>query len=89
MTEQVNLQAYQSFVGEVTSPETNQISEFSKRVDVLDETEVNIPLIINSALGLSAESGEFTEIVKKCVFQGKPFDADTIYHEKRELGDVI
>lgn len=89
MKEQVNLQAYQSFVEEVTSPETNHLSDFSKRVDVLDETEVNIPLIINSALGLSAEAGEFTEIVKKCVFQGKPLDADTIFHAKRELGDVI
>ena len=90
MTEQVNLQAYQSFVEEVTSPETNQLSEFSKRVDVLDETtEVNLPLLLNSALGLSAEAGEFTEIVKKCVFQGKPLDADTIFHAKRELGDVI
>ena len=38
---------------------------------------------------MCAESGEFTEIVKKIVFQGKPVNADNLYHMKRELGDIM
>ena len=41
------------------------------------------------AVGL-AESGEFTEVVKKIVFQGKPVNEDNIFHLKRELRcDVV
>ena len=29
------------------------------------------------------------EIVKKLIFQGKPWDDQNIYHLKRELGDVM
>jgi len=45
--------------------------------------------MLTAALGLSAESGEFTEIVKKVIFQGKPMDEHTKYHMQRELGDVM
>ena len=38
---------------------------------------------------MSAESGEFTEIVKKLVFQGKPLTDDTKTHMIKELGDVM
>ena len=44
---------------------------------------------MTAANGLGAEAGEFTEIVKKIVFQGKPLDEDNIYHLKRELGDIL
>jgi NTP pyrophosphatase (non-canonical NTP hydrolase) len=53
------------------------------------EKTVNISLLMTGATGLASEGGEFAEIVKKCVFQGKPLDADTIFHAKRELGDII
>jgi len=45
--------------------------------------------MITAAKGLSAESGEYSEIVKKMIFQGKPLTADNIFHMKRELGDII
>jgi NTP pyrophosphatase (non-canonical NTP hydrolase) len=90
MTEQVNLKSYQDFVQEVTSDEANQLTPFINRLDELSETTgVNIPLILNSAIGIASEGGEFAEIVKKCVFQGKPLDDETIFHAKRELGDII
>ena len=38
---------------------------------------------------LCAESGEFTEIVKKMIFQGKPATEENFYHMKRELGDIM
>ena len=54
----------------------------------LDRT-INISLLMTGGIGLASEGGEFNEIVKKCVFQGKPLDDDTIFHMKRELGDII
>ena len=90
MSKQVNLNSYQNFVEEVTSDEANQLTPFINRLDELSETTgVNIPLLLNSAIGLASEGGEFAEIVKKCAFQGKPLDDDTIFHAKRELGDII
>ena len=38
---------------------------------------------------MCAEAGEFTEIVKKIVFQGKPVNEDNLFHLKRELGDIM
>ena len=46
-------------------------------------------LLLTSAIGLSSEGGEFAEIIKKCIFQGKPLDRDTRFHLKRELGDIM
>jgi len=90
MSKQVNLNSYKGFVEEVTSDEANQLTPFINRLDELSETTgVNIPLILNSAIGIASEGGEFAEIVKKCAFQGKPLDDDTIFHAKRELGDII
>ena len=44
---------------------------------------------ITAAVGLSAESGEFTEIIKKIVFQGKEPTEENLFHLKRELGDIM
>ena len=41
------------------------------------------------ALGICADGGEFTEVVKKIVFQGKPVNEENIFHMKRELGDIM
>jgi NTP pyrophosphatase (non-canonical NTP hydrolase) len=45
--------------------------------------------MLTAALGLSAEAGEFTEVVKKIIFQGKPVNEDNLFHMKRELGDIM
>jgi NTP pyrophosphatase (non-canonical NTP hydrolase) len=44
---------------------------------------------MTAAIGLGSEGGELQEIVKKILFQGKPIDDDTVFHMKRELGDII
>jgi len=85
---QVDLNKYKDFVKEVTSNESNDLEALTARLTELNKT-VNIALLMTGATGLASEGGEFAEIVKKCVFQGKPMDGDTIFHAKRELGDII
>ena len=88
---QVDLNKYSDFVKAVTSGASNSTADFLDRVDTLshDDINVNIALLLTSAIGLAAEGGEFCEIPKKIVFQGKPLDEAAVFHMKRELGDVM
>lgn len=83
-----DLNKYSEFVAAVTSGGSNNLDEMIDRLNELNGV-VNISLLMTGAIGISAEGGEFAEIVKKCVFQGKPMNEDTIFHMKRELGDII
>ena len=87
----IDLNKYEEFVNQVTSNASNDYGAFLARLSALQEsnTNVNLPLLLTSAIGLAAEGGEFCELPKKIFFQGKPLDADTIFHMKRELGDII
>ena len=85
----MNLTEYSKFVKSVTSDESNHIDEFYSRLETLNIQEFNLPLLLTSSLGLSAESGEFTEVIKKIFFQGKEFNEDNRFHMKRELGDIM
>ena len=89
----VDLNAYMDFVREVTSNESLSSLQMYNRIIDIETTEskmkVNMALLMTGAIGISAEGGEFMEIVKKCVFQGKPMDEDTQFHAKRELGDIM
>ena len=87
MTKQVDVNKYRDFVAGVTSDASNDLEAMIVRLRELNET-VNISLLMTGAIGMSAEGGEFAEVVKKCVFQGKPMNEDTIFHMKRELGDI-
>jgi NTP pyrophosphatase (non-canonical NTP hydrolase) len=87
MTKQVDLNKYKDFVEQVTSEESNQLSSMVDRIAAIDN--VNVSLLLTAAIGLAAETGEFAELPKKIVFQGKPCDEDTIFHMKRELGDIM
>ena len=103
MTKQIDLTKYQDFVEAVTSEASNDLTTFMDRMDRLDanyelnaETgamehgpDINVPLLITACFGLAAESGEFIEIPKKILFQGKPLTHDNVHHMKRELGDVM
>lgn len=83
------LDDYTRFVDEVTSMESKDPDAFGDALDIIDEAGVPPERLLTAALGICAEGGEFTEVVKKCVFQGKPMDEHTIYHMKRELGDIM
>lgn len=88
----IDLERYQEFVSAVTSKPSNSLESLTQRLNDLDnqsDNDVNISLLLTAAIGLAAEAGEFCEIPKKIVFQGKPLDSDAIYHMKRELGDIM
>ena len=91
MSNQIDLSKYQDFVEEVTSEASNTHNHFTDRINqlALQPENVNIPLLLTAAIGLAAEGGEFCEIPKKIVFQGKPLNEESIFHMKRELGDVM
>jgi len=85
----IDLNKYQDFVEAVTSAESNNSKDMKAAVDRLEESGVNVSLLLTGAVGMSAEGGEFMEIVKKCIFQGKPLNEETQFHAKRELGDIM
>ena len=90
MTKQIDLNKYKEFVGEVTSNESNNTEALTLMLNKLDnESGVNMAQLLTGAIGIASEGGEFAEIVKKCIFQGKPLDDETQFHAKRELGDII
>lgn len=85
----IDLSKYQDFVNAVTSKESNDILVLIRRLQELSQNpNVNVSLLLTAAIGLAAETGEFAEIPKKIVFQGKPMDEDARFHMKRELGDI-
>ena len=79
---------YVRFVNQVTSEESKDGVAFVNRLRDLEE-ESDIHRLLTGAVGICAEGGEFMEIVKKIIFQGKPYNEDNIFHMKRELGDVM
>ena len=84
----VDTEKYLEFVQEVTSaPSTNYV-DLVQRLNQLEAEDADVCKLLTAALGLTAESGEFTEVVKKIVFQGKPYNEENVFHMKRELGDI-
>ena len=85
----IDLNKYADFAFELASDESKFINSLIHRLLTLHESEiVNVPLLMAAAAGLSSEGGEFNEIVKKILFQGKPLNEENIFHMKRELGDI-
>ena len=80
---------YTKFVNAVTSNESKYGGHFKDRIRELDSKDFSSHRALTAALGLCAESGEFTEIVKKILFQGKPVTQENLTHMKRELGDIM
>ena len=87
----VNTQKYTEFVDAVTSQESKDYISFNSRCFEIQKDPDGIPVhrLLTAALGICAEGGEFTEVVKKMVFQGKPVNDENIFHMKRELGDIM
>jgi|TARA_R100000479_G_scaffold158909_1_gene95979 NTP pyrophosphatase (non-canonical NTP hydrolase) len=89
MTKRVNTDAYLEFVNAVTSTPSKDHEAFIYRLQELEGQNFHAERLLTAAVGACAEAGEFTEIVKKIVFQGKPVNEDNLFHMKRELGDIM
>ena len=88
MTFDQDYKQYAKFVDAVTSDESRDFVALSDRLVALDEKGANIERLMTGAIGLNAEGGEVMEIVKKLVFQGKPWNEETRQHLLKELGDT-
>ncbi len=85
----VDTKKYLDFVTEVTSLPSKDLAALLSRITELElDYDADVPRLLTAALGLTAESGEFTEVVKKILLQGKPYNEDNVFHMKRELGDI-
>jgi NTP pyrophosphatase (non-canonical NTP hydrolase) len=85
----VDFDRYSHFVDTVTSDTSKNFVDLADRLGELDRQGANIERLTTAGVGLAAESGEFLEIVKKMVFQGKPWNDDNREHLIIELGDVM
>lgn len=89
MTEQViDSKKYIDFVKQTTSPASSNTNTLIDRIKELEGDGAVVSHLITAAFGMSAEAGEFTEVVKKIVLQGKPYNDDNVFHLRRELGDL-
>ena len=85
----IDLKKYAQFVDGVTSQESKDSEAFTHRIADLYYQDFDTHRLLTAAVGLCAESGEFTEIIKKIIFPGKPVNDENLFHLKRELGDVM
>ena len=85
----IDLNKYVNFVDTTTSKPSKNFSDFSARLAELEENGFSTERLLTAAVGMSAEAGEFTEIVEKTIFQGKPVNQENLFHLKRELGDIM
>ncbi len=85
----VDPKKYAQFVNGVTSNESKDHHAFAQRIVNLQSEGFPTERLLTAAVGMSAEAGEFTEVVKKIIFQGKPVNEENLFHLKRELGDIM
>ena len=89
MSKQVDFEKYQKFVDAVTSDQSTDFVALADRLVELDEKGANIERLLTAGVGINAEGGEFLEIIKKVIFQGKPWDEANKEHLFIELGDLM
>ena len=89
MTKVIDSDKYIEFVRQTTSPASSDFAQLLARMTELEANDdADVPRLLTAAFGISAEAGEFTEVVKKIFLQGKPYNEENVFHMKRELGDI-
>lgn len=88
-TKMIDLNRYKDFVQTVTSDDSNELATMVQTMSELEKKGINVSLLLTGGIGIASEGGEFNEIIKKCLFQGKPLTDETVFHLKRELGDIM
>ena len=89
MTKKIDFEKYEKFVDGVTSDASKDFVDLADRLVELDRKGANIERLLTAGVGINAEGGEFLDIVKKMVFQGKPWTQDNKKHLIIELGDLL
>ena len=89
MAKRINFERQEHSVDAVTSDASKDFVSLADRLVELDGKGVNIERLLTAGVGINAEGGEFLEIIKKMVFQGKPWNDDNPEHLIIELGDVM
>jgi NTP pyrophosphatase (non-canonical NTP hydrolase) len=89
VNKKVDFERYEEFVSAVTSNTSTNFVDFADRIGELDRQGANIERLLTAGVGINAEGGEFLEIIKKMVFQGKPWNEDNREHLILELGDIM
>lgn len=85
----IDTSKYIEFVRQTTSSASSDLGSLLSRIAELEAvSNADVPRLLTAALGMSAEAGEFTEVIKKIILQGKPYNEENIFHLKRELGDI-
>ena len=82
------LEEYTDFVDKVTSEASKSSDKMRERINYLNSKDIEMSRLLTAGIGLSGEVGEFNDIVKKILFQGKEIDEDTKKHLKSELSDI-
>ena len=85
----IDFKKYESFVDAVTSDASKDFVNLADRMVELDREGANIERLLTAGVGINAEGGEFLEIVKKMIFQGKPWNDANKHHLVTELGDLM
>ena len=80
---------YMNFVDSVTSESSKKMLEMVHSFAVMEEQGAIPSRLLTTALGLNGEASEFSELIKKCIFQGKEFNENTKSKLKSELSDVM
>ena len=85
----IDFKKYESFDDAVTSDASKDFVNLADRMVELDREGANIERLLTAGVGINAEGGEFLEIVKKMIFQGKPWNDANKHHLVTELGDLM
>ena len=80
---------YGKFVSSITSKPSTNYEDLIDRLNELNQLGVNVPKLMTSYTGICAEAGEYAEVVKKIIFQSKPYTEDNVFHMRREIGDIL
>ena len=79
MAKSIDFKNYEKFVDAVTSDASTDFVALADRLVELDEKGASIERLLTAGVGINAEGGEFLEIIKKVIFQGKPWNLSLIH----------